>query len=341
MTSYIIRRLLVLIPTVFIAISLLFFIFYALPGDPATLIAGGAERNPNPTQLAQINEQYGLNDPLIVQFGNYWKDVLTGDLGDSFQRGRSVNALMAERAPNSVRLAVWALLIEVLVGLSVGLYSAIRRYSFIDKFTTVGTAMASAIPVFVLGFVLQFAFAIVPNKWGLPDWMRLRTSGISAPRTDPEWFMFFIPTGPGQWRYLVLPAVTLACVQTALAARMMRGSMLETLNADFMRTAKAKGLSERSVVLRHGLRNAMLPVVTLLGLDLGAMIGAAVLTETVYSWPGLGSAIASAVAARDLPVVLGLTLAVVVMYSLVNLLVDISYAWFDPRVRLQAAGGER
>ena len=340
MTSYIIRRLLIIIPTVFIAISFLFFLFYALPGDPATLIAGGADRNPNPIQIQQINDRYGLDDPLLVQFGNYWLDVLQGDLGESFQRGQSVNEILADKAPNSLRLAAWAFSIEVVAGLSIGLYSAIRRYSFADKLTTVGTAALSAVPVFVLGFILQYMFAVYPNKHDWPEWMRLRTSGMSAPRTDEQWFLFFIPTGPDQWRYLVLPAITLACVSTALAARMMRGSMLETLGADYMRTAKAKGLGERQIVLRHGLRNAMLPVITLLGIDLGVIIGAAVLTETVFSWPGLGSTIAEAVGDRDLPVVLGLTLVVVVIYSIVNLIVDVSYAWFDPRVRLNA-GEER
>jgi ABC-type dipeptide/oligopeptide/nickel transport system permease component len=339
MTSFIIRRLLLIIPTVFIAVSFLFFLFYALPGDPATLIAGGADRNPNPIQIEQITAQYGLDDPIMVQFFNYWKDVLSGDLGESFQQGRSVNEILVDKAPNSIRLAGWAFLIEVIVGISVGLYSAIRRYSIADKLTTVGTAALSAVPVFVLGFILQYAFAVYPNKHDWPEWARLRTSGIAAPRTEEQWFLFFIPTGPDQWRYLVLPAITLACVSTALAARMMRGSMLETLGADYMRTAKAKGLSERKIVIGHGLRNAMLPVVTLLGLDLGVMIGAAVLTETVFSWPGLGSTIADAVTNRDLPVVLGLTLVVVIIYSVVNLIVDVSYAWFDPRVRL--GGGER
>ncbi|MGA9279095.1 ABC transporter permease [Ilumatobacter sp.] len=336
MPSYIIRRLLLIIPTVFVAISFLFLLFYALPGDPATLIAGGADRNPNPIQIQQITEQYGLDDPIWKQFLNYWNDVLHGDLGQSYQRGQSVNDILKDKAPNSIRLAFWAFVLEVIVGISVGLYSAIRRYSVADKITTIGTAAVSAVPVFVLGFILQYLFAVVPNKRGWPDWMQLRTSGISAPRTDEEWFLFFIPTGPDQWRYLVLPAITLASVSTALAARMMRGSMLEVLGADYMRTAKAKGLNERQVVGRHGLRNAMLPVITLLGIDLGATIGSAVLTETVFSWPGLGSTIADAVQDRDLPVVLGLTLAVVVAYSLINLMVDVSYAWFDPRVRLGA-----
>lgn len=339
MFSYIVRRMLLIIPTVFVAISFLFFLFYALPGDPATLIAGGSDRNPNPIQIEQITEQYGLDDPILVQFRNYWTDALSGDLGDSYQQGRSVNSIIADKAPNSIRLAFWAFAIEIVVGMSIGLYSAIRRYSLTDKLTTVGTAALSAVPVFVLGFILQYMFAVYPNTHNWPEWMRLRTSGIAAPRTDEQWFLFFIPTGPDQWRYLVLPAITLASVSTALAARMMRGSMLETLNADYMRTARAKGLSERKVVVGHGLRNAMLPVVTLLGIDLGTTIGSAVLTETVFSWPGLGSTIASAVTERDLPVVLGLTLVVVLVYSFVNLIVDVSYAWFDPRVRL-GAGSE-
>ncbi|MDH4171284.1 MAG: ABC transporter permease [Acidimicrobiia bacterium] len=334
MTSYIIRRLLLVIPTVFFALSFLFALFYVLPGDPATLIAGGADRNPNAIQVEQINEKYGLNDPLPTQFVNYWKATLQWDLGESFQTGRSVNEILGQRAKNSFRLAFWALIIEIVVGLSVGIYSAIRRYSLADKLTTVGTAAMSAIPVFVLGYILQYAFAVYPNKHDWPEWTRLRTSQIGPPGSgDGDWFLFVIPMGE-QWRYLILPAVTLAAVSTALTARMMRGSMLEVHRADFMRTARAKGLGERQIVLRHGLRNAMLPVITLLALDFGAMIGAAVLTETVFSWPGLGSTIASSVLDRDLPVLLGLTLVVVLLYSILNLLVDVSYAWFDPRVRL-------
>jgi ABC-type dipeptide/oligopeptide/nickel transport system permease component len=328
MPSYIFRRLLLVIPTVFFAISFLFLLFFVLPGDPASLIAGGADRNPNPIQVQQINDRYGLDDPVIVQFANYWQNVLHWDLGDSYLNGRSVNDILGDKAVNSMRLAIWAVIIEVIVGISIGLLSALRRYSFSDRVTTIVTAGASAIPVFVLGFVLQYLFAVTPEKRGWPDVLQLRTSGI-GPDT---WTLFFIPVGE-QWRYLILPAVTLACVSTALAARMTRGSMLEVLQADYMRTAKAKGLREREVVLRHGLRNAMLPVITLIGIDFGTTIGAAVLTETVFSWPGIGSEIADAVGKRDLPVLLGLTLFVVVVYAIVNLLVDLSYAWFDPRIR--------
>ena len=335
MTSYLIRRLLLIIPTVFFAISFLFVLFFTLPGDPVTLLAGGADRVPDETTLEQVRERYGFDDPLYVQFGNYWERTLHWDLGESFQTNRSVNEIFGERAVASVRLAIWAILIEIVFGISIGILSAIRRYSLSDRLTTIGTAAASAIPVFVLGFLLQYFFAVLPgpNYWNWPEWAQLRTSFI-GPDT---WAFFFIPTGE-QWRYLILPAITLASVSTALAARMTRGSMLEVMRADYMRTAMAKGLRERDVVMRHGLRNAMLPVITLIGIDFGTVIGSAVLTETAFSWPGLGSAIAESLEQRDLPITLGLTLAVVIAFSVINLIVDISYAWFDPRIRLGKGG---
>jgi oligopeptide transport system permease protein len=332
MSSYIIRRLLLLIPTVFIALSFLFFLFFLLPGDPVDLIVGGADRTVDPGVVARARARYGLDKPILVQFKDYWLRTLRWDLGESFLNGRSVNEILGERAVNSARLSIWAILIEIAVGITVGLVSAIKRYSLADKLTTIGTAAAAAVPVFVLGFVFQYVFAVYPNQHDWPEWARLRTSRLGP----DEWFLFFLPQGE-QWRYLILPALTLACVSTALAARMMRGSMLEVLQADYMRTARAKGLTERAIVVRHGLRNALIPVVTLIGLDFGTVIGAAVLTETVFSWPGLGFTIADAVTDRDLPVILGLTLVVVLIYAVVNLLVDISYAWFDPRIRL----GER
>jgi ABC-type dipeptide/oligopeptide/nickel transport system permease component len=329
MTSYIIRRLLLIIPTVFIALSFLFFLFFLLPGDPASLIAGGADRVIDEGVLERINERYGLNDPIPEQFLHYWERTIQWDLGESFLNRRSVNEILGERSINSIRLGIWAIIIEIVVGIAVGLLAAIRRYSLADKATTIITAGASAVPVFVLGFMLQYVFAVQPNKLGWPEWTHLRTSGL-GPDT---WTLFFIPTGE-QWRYLILPAVTLASVSTALLARMTRGSMLEVLRADYMRTARSKGLGERDVVVKHGLRNAMLPVVTLIGIDFGTVIGVAVLTETTFSWPGLGSEIVDAVGQRDLPVLLGLTLAVVLAYAFINLVVDVSYAWFDPRIRL-------
>jgi len=334
MASYVIRRLLLIVPTVFFAISFLFLLFFVLPGDPANLLAGGGDRIPNPIRVEQVNDKYGLDDPIATQFVNYWKRTLTWDLGESFATGRSVNEILGDRAKNSLRLGVWAIIAEVLIGIGIGVYSAIRRGSWVDKLSTVGTAVLSAVPIFVLGYAFQYWFAVYPNTHDWPQWARLRTSQIGPPGSgDGSWFLFFIPTGE-QWRYVVLPALTMAAVSTALVARLTRSSMLGVLDADYMRTARSKGLDERRIVLRHGVRNAMLPVITLIGLDLGAVIGAAVLIETVFSWPGLGSTIANAVEDRDLPVVLGLTLVVVLVYSIVNLAIDISYAWFDPRVRL-------
>jgi ABC-type dipeptide/oligopeptide/nickel transport system permease component len=334
MPSYILRRLLLLIPTIFFAVSFLFFLFFVLPGDPATVIAGGANRNPNPTTVQQVTERYGLDDPILTQFFNYWKHVLQWDLGESFANRRSVNDILGEKAPRSIRLAFWAVLIEIVVGISVGVIAAVRRYSIRDKLTTIGTAALAAIPAFLMGFLLQYAFAVYPNKHDWPEWTRMKTS-----RLGPDtWTFYFIPTGE-QWRYLILPAITLACVSTALATRMMRGSMLEVMRADYMRTARAKGLSERSIVMRHGMRNALIPVITLIGIDFGTVIGAAVLTESVFSWPGIGSQIADSVFDRDLPVILGLTLVVVIAFSLINLAVDLSYAWFDPRIRLGESSG--
>lgn len=333
MFSYTIRRLLLLIPIVFFALSFLFFIFFALPGDTARLLAGGANRAVRPEVVERVRVRYDLDDPLITQFWHFWGRMIRWDLGESFVSGRSVNEMLGERAPRSLRLAIWATLIDVVVGISVGLIAAVRRYSLLDKFTTVVTAAMSAIPVFVLGYVMQYLFAVLPNQRDWPQWMRLKTSRIGP----DSWFAFIIPTGD-QWRYLVLPAVALASVTAASTARMTRGSMLEVLNLDYMRTARAKGLSEGRIIRRHGLRNALIPVVTLIGINFGTAIGAAVLTETVFSWPGIGSQIAESVIDRDLPVIMGLTLVVVVVFGVVNLLVDLSYAWFDPRIRLGGPG---
>jgi ABC-type dipeptide/oligopeptide/nickel transport system permease component len=333
-TTYVIRRLLLIIPTVFVALSFLFVLFFLLPGDPAKLLAGGSDRTVDEGVIERVEERYGLNDSKPEQFVNYWQRTLQWDLGESFRTRRSVNEILGDRAVNSVRLGIWAILIEIIVGISVGLISALRRYSVWDKLTTIFTAAASAVPVFVLGFILQYGFAVYPNKHDFPDWMKLRTQGLGP----DSWAFFFIPTGE-QWRYLLLPAVTLASVGTALVTRMMRGSMLEVMRADYMRTARAKGQNERQVIARHGLRNALLPVVTLIGLEFGTVIGVAVLTETVFSWPGLGSTIAESVIDRDLPVILGLTLVVVLVYAVVNLVVDLSYAWFDPRIRLGESAG--
>jgi ABC-type dipeptide/oligopeptide/nickel transport system permease component len=329
MATYILRRLLLIIPVIWGAVTLLFVLFFIVPGDPVEVIAGGAEGRAVPENVRRnIEAQYGLDKPLLEQYTAYWGRLVKFDLGQSYDTRRSVNDMLRQTGVNSLRLAIWAIIIEVLIGVSAGILSAVKRYSFIDAVTTVTTAALSAVPVFVLGYLLQNMLGIFPNQHDWPDWARLPVQGIGP----NEWNFFFIPSG-GQWRYVVLPAIVLACVSTALVARMTRTTMLEVSQADYMRTARAKGLTERQVTLRHGLRNALIPVVTLIGLDLGTMIGSAILTETVFNWPGMGSTIARALGARDAPVVLGLTTTLVVLYVFVNLLVDISYGWLDPRIR--------
>ena len=328
MGAYITRRLLLMVPTVVGAVTLLFVLFFVMPGDPAQLIAGGGDRGIPETTRQQIEARYGLDQPIPVQYVRYWGRVAKGDLGESFKSRESVASIIGRTAPASARLAFWALVIETVVGLSVGIYSAVRKYSFLDTFVTVGTAAMGAVPVFVLGYLLQQAFGVFPAKQGWS--FRLPTQGI-GPDT---WVLGVVPGSFEQVQYLILPAIVLASVSTAVIARMMRATMLEIEKADFLRTARAKGLRRRTVVMRHGVRNALIPVVTLIGVDIGTLIGSAILTETVFNWPGMGSKLADATSDRDLPVMLGLVLVIIVVYAVSSLVVDLSYSWFDPRVRL-------
>jgi len=333
-TSYLIRRILQLLLVLWGALTIIFFLFFALPGDPAELLLGSEKANPVAQQL--VAERYGLNDPILVQYGNFLGRVVTFDLGESFKDRTSVNEVLARTAQASLRLGFWAIMFEVVIGIATGIYSAVRKYSFGDALVTVSTAAVSAIPVYVLGLFFQQTFGVLPNQGGLPSWLQLPTNGI-GPDT---WFLFVIPTGE-QWKYLILPAITLASVSTAIVARITRTTMLEVEKADYMRTARAKGLNERQVLVGHGLRNALIPVVTLIAIDVGTVIGVAVLTETVFNWPGIGSRIARAIPQRDFAVILGLSIAVILLYAVANLVADLMYAWLDPRVRLGGKVAER
>lgn len=329
MPAYAARRLLLLVPIAWGAASLLFVLFFVIPGDPVDLIAGaGGSRAVSDQVRTSIEAEYGLDRPLAAQYGDYMGRLLQGDLGRSYASGRSVATILGEALPASLRLAFWALAIEVVVGVGVGVLSAVRRRSRSDAAATLATAIIASVPVFVLGVVLQQALGVFPNTHGWPGWARLPVQGIGP----DSWALWVIPIGE-QWRYLVLPAIVLASVQTALIARLMRTTMLEVIRADYIRTARAKGLRERTVIVRHALPNALLPVVTLIGIDLGVLIGSAIITETVFNWPGLGSTLADAIGQRDAPVVLGGTLVLVLGYVVVNLLVDLGYGLLDPRVR--------
>ncbi|HVT76455.1 MAG TPA: ABC transporter permease [Acidimicrobiales bacterium] len=329
MAGYTLRRLLLIVPVVWGATTLLFLAFM-VRGNPVDTLVG--ERAASATVRAQITKKYGLDQPVLVRYGRYMKSLSHGDLGESYKQGRSVNDILKQTAPNSLRLAVWAILIEVVIGLAAGIISAVKQYSFLDTVVTISTTMLVAVPVFVLGYLFQFALGVYTFQHGFPAWARFPTSGIGP----NKWYLGIIPSAQ-QWKYLLLPAVTLASVSTAVVARMTRTTMLEVMKADYMRTAVAKGLAPRAIVLRHGLKNAMIPVVTLIGLDLASLIGSAVLTESVFNWPGMGGTVARAAQSLDAPVVLGLTLVLVVAYVFINLLVDLSYGFFDPRIRY---GGE-
>jgi ABC-type dipeptide/oligopeptide/nickel transport system permease component len=327
MGSFLVKRSLQLLLVVWGSLTLIFFLFFALPGDPAELLSGSEKFNAE--QVAKVKARYGLDDPIVVQYGNYMKRVVQWDLGTSYKDNTSVNDTLNRTAKASLRLGFWAILIEVVIGIGTGIYSAVRKYSFGDALVTISTASASAIPVYVLGLLFQQMFGVFPNQHDLPGWMQFPTNGIGP----DSWFLFVIPTGD-QWKYTILPAITLASVSTAVIARMTRTTMLEVEKADYMRTARAKGLNERSILMRHGLRNGLIPVITLIAIDIGTVIGVAVLTETVFNWPGIGSRIARAVGQRDFAVVLGLSIVVTLLYALANLIADIIYAYLDPRVRL-------
>ena len=329
MTSFIIRRLGQLLLVLWGAVTLLFFLFFLLPGTPAELIAGGGSRTPDPQVVANVEKKYGLDEPIPVQYVKYLGRVVTFDFSDSYRDGRPVTEIIAERAPASLRLATRAILVEAFVGIGAGVLAAVRKYSVADTVTTLLAALLSAIPVFVLGHMFQQVTGVHAQEADWPEWAQLPVQGI-GPNT---WWAWIMPTAE-QFQYLLQPVIVLAAVSTVIVARLARTTMLEVGRSDFVRTARAKGLKEGEIVRRHTLRNAMIPVITFIGIDFGTLVGAAILTETVFNWPGLGSKIASAASGRDLPVLVGLTFVVVLIYGVVNLMVDLSYAWFDPRVRL-------
>jgi len=321
MFKYVVRRILQIIP-VFLGVTLILFMLRIpgfLPGDPIQLIVG--ERELTPALREQIEEKNHLNDPLPEQYAWYVGGLVQGDLGDSYQKGRPVTDILADKFPNSFRLAFAAIFVEIIVGVLAGIISAVKQYSFWDVLVTLSTSILVSVPVFWLGLLLQMFFGIQIRNW---------TGGaLSLPITGMG--------NPPDFVHLILPAVTLASVSTAYVARIMRSQMLEAMGQDYIRTAMAKGLTERAVVFKHALKNALIPVVTFIGIDLGFLMGGAILTESVFQWPGVGREIYLAVLQRDWPVVMGGVIVVVFIVVVVNLLVDISYALLDPRIRYGGA----
>lgn len=322
MGQYILRRVLLFIP-VFLGVTVLLFAMRAvLPGDPVLMIAG--EKALTPETRAQIVARNHLDEPIYVQYGYYMGGLLHGDFGHSYQKGREVLDIFADKFPHTARLAVAAIAVEVVVGISVGIVSAIRKYSFVDLLLTFSTSVLVSMPVFWLGLLLQFVFGIWLKRVS-GGALSLPISGAGGPISSYPSFM-----------HLVLPAVTLASVSLAVTARIMRSQLLEVLGQDYIRTAYAKGLSQRDVIIKHALKNAMIPVITFIGIDFGVMMSGAIMTESVYNWPGVGREIYLAIVQRDWPIVLGGVVIIVVIVMVTNLLIDISYALFDPRIRYGA-----
>jgi peptide/nickel transport system permease protein len=303
-------------------------------GDPTSAIAG---EHATPELRAAIREKLGLDDPFLVQYGRFLVRVLQGDLGDSiFTRSPVINEL-AQFFPATIELALASLVIAVLVGIPLGTLAGYKHNTFIDLNTTIVSLIGVSMPIFWLGLMLLWVFGL---KLGwFPTTGRLGI-GIELQSITKLYIVDSIITLNGEalksaLHHLALPAIALATIPTAFIARITRSAMLEVLNQEYIRTARAKGLRERLVVVRHALKNAMLPVVTVVGLQTGLLLAGAILTETIFAWPGMGRWVVNAIVSRNFPVVQAAVLVFALIFVGVNLLVDISYGWFDPRIRYQ------
>ena len=322
MFQYIFRRVVQFVP-VFLGVTLaLFLIANYLPGvDPIQLRMG--EKSINPALKARIQHELGLDRPWYVQYGDYLGKLVQGDLGTSLYNGRRVTDILKETYPYTMRLAFAAIVVEIIFGIGAGVISALKPYSLRDVTVTLITSILVSLPVFWLGLLLQYSFGIwLKNATGQTFYLPI--SGLQSANFGPL-------------THLILPSITLASVSTAYAARIMRSQLLEVMGQDYIRTARAKGLSNRKVLWGHAIKNALIPVVTFIGLDLGAMLSGAVLTETVFNWPGVGYTLYRSIGQRDFPVVFGCVTLILFAVMIVNLIVDISYAFLDPRIRYGGA----
>lgn len=303
MVSYLLRRLVLSIPTLFGVLVVVFLLLYVAPGDPVAEMVG--ERADAET-IARLRQELRLDDPLHVQFGHYLSGILRGDLGNSYITNRPILQDLLERFPKTLQLAGAAMLLASVLGISIGILTAYYPGGWLDRTALGASYLGISFPVYWVGLILILVFA-VQLRW-LP------------------------PSGSGGIEYLILPAFALGTRSIAFLARVTRSSMLDVLSSDFVRTARAKGADERVVVLRHALRNALIPVITVLGLDFGYYLTGSILTETIFSWPGLGRYVVNAITRRDLPAIQGAVLFLSTLFVFVNLLTDLAYAKADPRV---------
>ncbi|MFW6055027.1 MAG: nickel ABC transporter permease [Thermodesulfobacteriota bacterium] len=304
MLQYIIKRLLYTIPVLLGISLLLFFMLRLLPGDPAQVLAGQMASS---EEVEMIRHQLGLDRPVVVQYAHFLNRLAHFDLGRSARTQNPVIQEIWARLPNTLILAVLAISLACLLGIPAGVISALRPYSWLDYLMTSAALFGISMPVFWLGLMLVLVFSVTLN---------------------------WLPAGgTGTWKHLVLPSFTLAMFVVAFIARMTRSTMLEILSQDYTTTARSKGLTETMITVKHALKNAMIPIVTVIGLQFGMLLGGAVLTETVFAWPGLGRLIVDSILARDYAVTQGAILIFGLLYVMVNLIVDLLYALLDPRIR--------
>jgi peptide/nickel transport system permease protein len=315
MAAYLIRRLLVTIPTLFGVSVLVFLSLHLTPGDPAQLILGPKA---TATSLAALREQLGLNDPVPVQYWNWLKGVVSGDWGRSIQLKAGVLPLVWGRVQATLLLSAAALLIAIGTGVPLGVFSAVRAGSLADRSAIAASLVGYSLPPFFLGIVLQIIFGL-RYAW-------FPVTGMYRPGGGDLTDLLM---------HLVLPAVTLAAGIGALLARMTRAMMMDVLDQDYVRTARAKGVARSRVIMRHAFRNALMPLITIIGLQVGYVLGGAVLVEQVFAWPGIGTLAVNAIQARDFPLVQGVTLMVASAYVFTNLITDLAYLLVDPRVSYQ------
>ncbi|WP_298777517.1 nickel ABC transporter permease [uncultured Fretibacterium sp.] len=304
MLRYIVRRVLFLIPVLLGVAFCVFTLLYLTPGDPARMVLGDMATD---EAIKEFRDKEGLNDPYLVQFGNYVWKAINGDIGRSYSTRRPVMKELLTAFPYTLKLSAFAMIIAILIGIPCGIISAIKQYSWFDTITMIFAMVGLSMPVFWLGLLLILLFS-VHLRW-------LPSSGFST------------------FKAMILPSVALAAQSISMVTRMTRSSMLEVVRADYIRTARAKGQKESVVIWVHALRNALIPVVTLCGLQFGSLLSGAILTETVFAVPGVGQLMIRAIMARDYPMVQGGVLFVAIAFSIVNLLVDLLYAYIDPRIK--------
>ena len=311
MHKYVLKRLLMLIPVILGVTFVVFFILNLAPGDPAAIILGDQA---TAEALAMKREELGLNDPIFIRYFHYMRDLLHGSLGVSYKNSIPVWDQVIMRLPNTAILATAGILVALLIGIPIGIISAKKQYSLLDNVSMVFALIGVSMPNFWSGLLLVMLFSLTLG-W-------LPSQGMAS------------GFGP-MLKSLILPALTLGFNSAAMVARMTRSSMLEVIRQDYIRTARAKGVPEKMVIRKHALKNALIPVVTVIGLQFGSLLGGATLTETVFAWPGVGRLLVDSIKSKDAPLVLGGVIMMTITFSIVNLCVDILYAFIDPRIKAQ------